>query len=142
MFLFFFQAESISYCGNDRIEDGEECDAGLHGRQGLDKCCDYNCKLKPQAKCSDVNDYCCHQCQIATSGTRCYSSSNYIECFEDHSFCDGFSKTCPSQRPKQKNTPCNSYDSGKCDATGHCLSLCQQQDVSFMPCKCGKNSVK
>ncbi len=136
------KAESISFCGNDRVETGEECDAGLNGRQGLDKCCDYNCKLKKDAQCSDANDYCCNQCKIAPWGTRCYSSSNYIECFEDHSFCDGSSKTCPSQKPKPKDTKCNSYDSGKCDSAGHCLSLCQQQDTSFLPCKCSKQNQK
>ncbi len=138
--LFFnYLAESLSYCGNDRVEGDEECDAGLNSRQVIDKCWDSNCKLKKDAQCSDVNDYCCYQCKIASWGTRCYSSSNYIECFEDHSYCDGVSKNCPSQKPKPKDTACNSHDSGKCDSTGHCLSLCQQQDVSFSPCKCGNS---
>jgi disintegrin and metalloproteinase domain-containing protein 17 len=137
-----FKAESLSFCGNDRIEADEECDAGLSGRQGLDPCCDYNCKLKNNAQCSDANDYCCSQCQIAPWGSRCYSSSNYIECFEDHSYCDGTSKTCPSQKPKPKNTKCNSYDSGKCDSAGHCLSLCQQQDIEYLPCKCDKSQAE
>jgi hypothetical protein len=46
-----FKGESLSYCGNDRIEGYEQCDAGLNGRQGLDKCCDYDCRLKPGAEC-------------------------------------------------------------------------------------------
>jgi hypothetical protein len=41
-----FKAEASSYCGNDRIEADEECDAGLNGRQGLDKCCDANCRFE------------------------------------------------------------------------------------------------
>jgi disintegrin and metalloproteinase domain-containing protein 17 len=46
-----FNSESLSFCGNDRIEGKEECDAGLNGRQGIDKCCDADCKLKPGAEC-------------------------------------------------------------------------------------------
>lgn len=82
-----FRPESASFCGNDRIEEGEECDAGLQGRQGVDKCCDYNCKLRPGAECSDINHSCCKDCKLLPAGRKCYSSSNYIECFEDHSYC-------------------------------------------------------
>jgi disintegrin and metalloproteinase domain-containing protein 17 len=131
-----FTGESLSYCGNDRVEANEECDAGPDGRQGLDKCCDENCKLRPTAQCSDSNHYCCENCRIAQAGFKCYSSSNYIECFDEHSFCDGINKECPSQAPKRQNTPCNSHDSGQCDGRGRCLSLCEQKDKSFYPCKC------
>lgn len=130
-----FKVESKSYCGNDRIEDGEECDAGFPGRQGLDKCCDYNCKLRPGAQCSDANHYCCNNCQIASAVRQCFASTNYVECFEERSFCDGVSKDCPPPKPKPAYTPCYSFDSGRCDSAGHCLSLCQQQDPSYLPCK-------
>ncbi len=37
---------------------------------------------------------------------------------------------------------CKSYDFGKCDATGHCLSICQQMGKSYMPCLCTKKEEK
>ncbi len=46
-----FLAEKSSYCGNNRVEYGEECDVGPDTRYGIDLCCDQNCKLKPNAKC-------------------------------------------------------------------------------------------
>lgn len=85
---------------------------------------------------SDSNHYCCKDCQIARAGYKCYSSPNYIECFEEHSYCDGINKDCPSQKPKQENTTCYSVDFGKCSSTGQCLSLCQQINPAFFQCKC------
>jgi len=137
-----FTGESLSYCGNNRVEANEECDAGPDGRQGLDKCCDENCKLRPSAQCSDSNHYCCENCRIAQAGFKCYSSPNYIECFDEHSFCDGINKECPSQAPKRQNAPCNSHDSGQCDGRGRCLSLCEQKDKSFYACKCQNDEHK
>ena len=137
-----FKAEASSYCGNDRIEADEECDAGLRGRQGLDECCDAQCRLRPGAQCSDANHYCCQSCRMAPRGRRCYSSPSYIDCFEDHSYCTGESKDCPSQSPKRVGTKCNSFDSGVCNANGQCLSLCQQQDMAFFPCQCAPNEQK
>ena len=92
--------------------------------------------MKYQKYLSDSNHYCCNQCKIATKGRKCFSSYNYIECFEDHSYCDGESKDCPTQKPKPANTPCNSHDSGKCNDNGQCMSLCQQMDRSYFACKC------
>ena len=87
-----FRAETMSFCGNDRVEDDEECDAGVVGRQGMDPCCDFNCKLRKGAQCSNSNHNCCKDCKIAPPTQKCYSSPNYVECFESYSYCDGFSK--------------------------------------------------
>ena len=54
-----FTEPEESFCGNLRVEGEEECDAGLLGSEDTDKCCDENCKLRPNAKCSDKNSPCC-----------------------------------------------------------------------------------
>ena len=60
-----FTEPEESFCGNLRVEGDEECDAGLLGSEDTDACCDENCKLRPNAKCSDKNSPCCiGQCSI------------------------------------------------------------------------------
>ncbi|CAF0705583.1 unnamed protein product [Brachionus calyciflorus] len=134
--------ESTAFCGNDRVEPGEECDGGMKGREGLDPCCDYNCKLRPNSECSDNNHYCCQGCKIAPQNYKCYSSSNFFECFNDYSFCDGVSKDCPSPSQRPKDYPCNSYDKGKCNENGQCNSLCRQMDKHYEQCKCSNKEEK
>lgn len=85
---------------------------------------------------SDSNHDCCKGCQVAPKDYKCFSSPNYIECVEEHSYCDGVRTECPSQRPKRENTTCHSLDQGKCSSTGQCLSLCQQTNAAFLQCKC------
>ena len=48
-----FTEPEESFCGNLRVEGDEECDAGLLGSEDTDACCDENCKLRANAKCSD-----------------------------------------------------------------------------------------
>jgi disintegrin and metalloproteinase domain-containing protein 17 len=134
-----FKSEGSSYCGNDRIEDNEECDAGQNGLQDRDLCCDSNCRLRPGSNCSDHNHECCRNCQIAMKGLLCYSSPSYIDCYEDNSKCTGQSKECPVPSPKKKDTQCHSFDGGKCDSTGHCLSVCSQRDINYESCLCTSN---
>ena len=137
-----FVGEQASYCGNGRIEDDEECDVGIDTRLNTDPCCNKYCRLKQTATCSDYNHNCCFQCQIARQGQKCWSSPNYLECFEDHSFCNGVSHDCPIQAALSAGSDCKSYDFGKCDATGHCLSICQQIGKSYMPCLCSEKEEK
>ena len=54
-----FTEPEESFCGNLRVEGDEECDAGLLGSEDTDSCCDENCKLRANAKCSDKNSPCC-----------------------------------------------------------------------------------
>ncbi len=91
---------------------------------------------------SDSNHNCCLNCQIAKKGYKCYSSPNYLECFEDHSYCDGENFDCPTQNPKKANSICNSYDYGKCDSLGHCLSICQQKGHIYTSCLCSNTEEK
>jgi len=127
-----FSQEELKFCGNERIDDQEECDEGENGG----KCCTSNCKLKPGFECSDSNHECCENCKIAKSNRQCFSNPNYLECFEGHSYCDGINKKCPDTKPKPKNSECSSFDMGKCDATGHCNSICQQKNINYASCLC------
>lgn len=88
---------------------------------------------------SNVNDGCCRGCQVAARGLVCFTSQTYTECYNSESFCDGKSKSCPSQSLKPAGTSCFSQDYGKCDSGGRCLSLCQQLDIRTMPCLCESN---
>ena len=54
-----FTEPEESFCGNLRVEGEEECDAGLLGSEDTDACCDENCKLRTNARCSDKNSPCC-----------------------------------------------------------------------------------
>ncbi|KAI5189018.1 hypothetical protein NECID01_0373 [Nematocida sp. AWRm77] len=100
-----------SVCGNGLVEKGEECDAGPFG----DKCCTPTCRLKPGAACSDANNACCINCQIAPQGTVCRKREN--ECQED-SVCNGVSPVCPPPIYRPNKEKCSV---GRC-ASGICTS--------------------
>ncbi|GAB1603951.1 disintegrin and metalloproteinase domain-containing protein 12-like [Argonauta hians] len=79
-------------CGNNFVEEGEECDCGMP--QVCDnKCCDPNtCKLKPKAVCATGK--CCNldTCQLRPPGTVCRPSEG--ECDLDE-YCTGKGEYCP-----------------------------------------------
>ena len=52
-----FKDKSASFCGNSRIELGEDCDGGIVTRQGNDPCCDSKCRLKAGASCRLVIEF-------------------------------------------------------------------------------------
>ena len=103
--------QSVSYCGNGILENGEECDSGVE-----DNCCTSTCKLKPNAKCSDSNHKCCESCQLSSKDRVCAGGT---ECDLTRN-CDGQSPFCPI----------NSYsNNGNTCATGRCSNgLCTNPD--------------
>ncbi|KAK8763468.1 hypothetical protein V5799_033919 [Amblyomma americanum] len=66
-----FSKPEESFCGNSLVEEGEQCDAGLIGSEDSDPCCDEECRLKPNAKCSDRNSPCCRNCDYSQNGALC-----------------------------------------------------------------------
>lgn len=49
-----FAEESLSFCGNHRVDPGEDCDGGFETRLGNDRCCDERCQFRPGAQCRFV----------------------------------------------------------------------------------------
>lgn len=88
---------------------------------------------------SDDNHECCRNCQLATSNVVCYASQSLLECFSDKSFCNGTSKYCPPQPPKRAGSSCSTHEKGQCNASGQCLSVCQQKSLGSLPCLCSNN---
>ncbi|XP_029469435.1 disintegrin and metalloproteinase domain-containing protein 10-like [Rhinatrema bivittatum] len=95
-------------CGNQIVEQGEECDVGP---SDSDPCCygasasdELRCRLQPGKHCSPSQGLCCnHQCDYKPQGTQCQEES---ECkFESH--CSGESAICSEPAPKDNYTLCN-----------------------------------
>lgn len=90
-----FSEPEESFCGNLRVEGGEECDAGLLGTEDNDMCCDKNCKLRKNqgAVCSDKNSPCCAGCVFAPPGLVCREAAH--SACEGEAICNGASADCP-----------------------------------------------
>ena len=88
------------------------------------QCCDENCKLRPNAKCSDKNSPCCISCNFMAQGSKC-RSDNYATC-EEKAVCTGNQAACPASRPMADDTECN--ERGKCK-NGQCIPYCETQHL-------------
>ncbi|XP_078391256.1 disintegrin and metalloproteinase domain-containing protein 10-like, partial [Cetorhinus maximus] len=119
-----FEDSDRPICGNQLVEEGEECDVGYNR---TDPCCydassskNVSCMLKPGKKCSPTCGPCCDsQCELVPPGQRCRIET---ECaFESH--CDGSATTCPESLPKVNYTLCNQG-----------MRLCLNGQCSESPC--------
>ncbi|RUS90436.1 hypothetical protein EGW08_001777 [Elysia chlorotica] len=103
-----FKASDQAFCGNNVVEEGEECDCGYLD-DCTDQCCNgrngqsTDCKLKSNTKCSPTEGPCCTTaCQfkgstdMCASETDCKESSMCVEYpFEDYkTFCNDHSAVC------------------------------------------------
>lgn len=120
---------SGSQCGNGIVEQGEDCDCGgANGCQG-NSCCDPDtCKFTTNSVCDPANEDCCTgQCQFATNGTVCRTSSGTCDPQET---CSGTSATCPVDLKAPNGQSCGADGSGLKCASGQCTSRdlqCQTQ---------------
>lgn len=105
-------------CGNGIVEPGEDCDCGgVDGCKG-DSCCDpTTCKFTQGSVCDDANEDCCNNCQFATNGTVCRTSTGQCDPQE---VCSGTSASCPADKTEKDGTDCGA-DGLKC-ASGQCTS--------------------
>ncbi|KAM4052680.1 disintegrin and metalloproteinase domain-containing protein 10-like isoform 2-T2 [Anomaloglossus baeobatrachus] len=95
-------------CGNQIVEDGEQCDVGLKEN---DMCCyginageSLQCTLKPGKQCSPSQGQCCNSsCSYKPKGELCRKEA---EC-TFQSFCTGQTSLCPISTPKSNYTLCN-----------------------------------
>ncbi|XP_013883020.1 disintegrin and metalloproteinase domain-containing protein 10 [Austrofundulus limnaeus] len=123
-------------CGNGLVEEGEMCDCG-YSDQCNDDCCynaneaeDKKCKLKPGKSCSPSQGPCCQpNCNFKTSSDKCREAS---ECALQ-GWCSGNSASCPTSKPKQNLTTCNSETqvclNGVCSG-----SICEKYKLDVCTC--------
>ncbi|OAJ41886.1 hypothetical protein, variant 1 [Batrachochytrium dendrobatidis JEL423] len=112
---------STGICGNSVKEADEECDCGLPADCAKDPCCDGTvCKLKAPAKCDDLNDSCCSNCQLKTAGTVCHPS---LGSCDTTMTCNGLNATCPTNSSIADGTSCNTSSGvGAQCASGVCTN--------------------
>ncbi|XP_046857676.1 disintegrin and metalloproteinase domain-containing protein 10-like isoform X2 [Xenia sp. Carnegie-2017] len=130
-----FKQTGEAICGNNLVEDGEECDCGFFDDCN-DNCCNHangtvhSCKLKGDAKCSPSQGLCCNDsCQFKNNDTVCETG----DCIED-TRCNSMNATCPQPVTKMDNvTDCNG-DRGVC-LKGECTgSRCLKFNMSECQC--------
>uniref|UniRef100_A0A670J0M4 ADAM metallopeptidase domain 17 n=1 Tax=Podarcis muralis TaxID=64176 RepID=A0A670J0M4_PODMU len=132
-----FQERNNKVCGNSRVDEDEECDPGLL-RLHVDPCCTSECKLKPNAKCSDRNSPCCKGCQFESAQKKCQEAIN-ATC-KGESYCTGNSSECPPPGNAPDDTVC--VDLGKCK-DGSCIPFCEWgKNQSSCACNETDNSCK
>ncbi|KAK9879198.1 hypothetical protein WA026_004046 [Henosepilachna vigintioctopunctata] len=132
-----FSAPQKSFCGNSKVEDNEECDAGLFGTEDTDSCCDKDCKLRPGAVCSDKNSPCCQNCRYMPRGTVC-RQAQYTTC-EEQSVCTGAHSYCPPSPPVNDGIDCQ--EKGKC-VKGECIPFCETRGLYSCMCDTAVNACK
>ncbi|XP_077000470.1 disintegrin and metalloproteinase domain-containing protein 20-like [Tamandua tetradactyla] len=88
-------------CGNNVVEEREDCDCGTVKSCKNDPCCQPNCKLTSGARCAFGG--CCQNCKIMPSGDMCRAEVSQCDLPE---WCDGASAQCPEDVYVQDGTPC------------------------------------
>ncbi|KAH0623151.1 hypothetical protein JD844_031161 [Phrynosoma platyrhinos] len=133
-------------CGNDFVEEGEECDCGTP-KECKNVCCDAaTCKLKPGAKCGYGE--CCENCQLRQAGAVCRPAKHDCDLPE---VCSGRSHQCPADHFRMNGHPCRE-NQGATVAVDFCYNIngkgvyyghCKKANGTYLPCgtrdlKCGK----
>nr|XP_034376683.1 disintegrin and metalloproteinase domain-containing protein 26A-like isoform X2 [Arvicanthis niloticus] len=106
---------NLTKCGNNLVEEGEQCDCGSSESCSTDPCCSEDCVLKPGAQCA--SGLCCQDCQFLQTGTMCRKEKNECDLPE---WCNGTSAECPADVYKEDGSPC---------LCGYCYKKeCRQHD--------------
>ncbi|RUS71444.1 hypothetical protein EGW08_020794 [Elysia chlorotica] len=133
------RSEIFGFCGNGIIDKGEQCDPGVVSKE--DKCCTSKCLFREFANCSETNEECCSDCQIAPKGTVC-RVPGYIHSCIQQSRCTGTHASCPQGPifPDGKECgPQHMCSNGKC--IGPCEIASQiSRDRLFRSCSCTNNA--
>uniref|UniRef100_A0A194ASV7 Metalloproteinase type III 4a n=1 Tax=Sistrurus miliarius barbouri TaxID=8759 RepID=A0A194ASV7_SISMB len=88
-------------CGNELLEEGEECDCGSPANC-QNPCCDAaTCKLTPGSQCA--KGLCCDQCRFKGAGTECRAAKDDCDMAD---LCTGQSAKCPTDRFQRNGHPC------------------------------------
>uniref|UniRef100_UPI0037E962CE disintegrin and metalloproteinase domain-containing protein 10 n=1 Tax=Semicossyphus pulcher TaxID=241346 RepID=UPI0037E962CE len=127
-------------CGNQIVEEGEECDVG---HNDTDLCCfsakqpeGVQCRLKADKACSPSQGLCCSQdCSFRLEGQPCDEET---DC-QKESVCSGLSPLCPAPSNKENLTVCS-------EGTRVCLSGVCAESVcvkhGLQQCDCPGDSMK
>ncbi|XP_036884722.1 disintegrin and metalloproteinase domain-containing protein 28 isoform X1 [Sturnira hondurensis] len=100
---------STALCGNQLVEEEEDCDCGT-SEECTNICCNAEmCKVKAGWMCASGE--CCEGCQIKKAGEVCRPAKDECDLPE---MCDGQSALCPDDRFQVNGFPCQN---GK----GYCL---------------------
>uniref|UniRef100_A0ABI7ZLM8 ADAM metallopeptidase domain 7 n=1 Tax=Felis catus TaxID=9685 RepID=A0ABI7ZLM8_FELCA len=105
------------YCGDKKLDEGEECDCGPV-QECSNPCCDANkCVLKPGFTCAEGE--CCESCQMKKSGSMCRPAKDECDFPE---VCTGHSSACPMDKFQVNGVPCK-------NAKGYCfMGKCPTRD--------------
>ncbi|XP_021059706.1 disintegrin and metalloproteinase domain-containing protein 7 [Mus pahari] len=105
------------FCGNKKVDEGEECDCGPV-QECTNPCCDaHKCVLKPGFTC--VEGECCESCQMKKEGAICRLARNECDISE---VCTGYSPECPKDEFQANGFPCKNGE-------GYCfMGLCPTRD--------------
>ncbi|XP_019394346.1 PREDICTED: disintegrin and metalloproteinase domain-containing protein 21-like [Crocodylus porosus] len=101
-------------CGNQIVEEGEECDCGSEKQCRKDPCCDHTCKRKEGTTCNVGK--CCKNCQLLVEGAICRDTVDECDLPE---YCNGTSPYCPEDTHIQDGTVCGGDGycfHGKCNS--------------------------
>lgn len=106
-----------SKCGNNKLDEGEECDCGLPG-WCKSPCCDPStCKYTSGSQCDRGG--CCKNCKIQHKGSVCRIATDGCDIEEK---CDGVSTECPENLYLQDGRDCKAHNQeGYCKG-GRCWS--------------------
>ncbi|XP_019489987.1 PREDICTED: disintegrin and metalloproteinase domain-containing protein 29-like [Hipposideros armiger] len=113
---------AVAQCGDDVVDEGEQCDCGSFKHCYSNPCCNSDCSLTPGSAC-DV-DRCCTNCTYSPPGTLCRPIQNVCDLPE---YCLGSTSTCPENVYLQDGTPCTEegycYHGNCTDRTMHCREI-------------------
>ncbi|TKC41016.1 hypothetical protein EI555_002406, partial [Monodon monoceros] len=105
------------YCGNKRLDDGEECDCSPV-QECTNPCCEaHKCMLKPGFSCAEGE--CCESCQLKKAASICRPAKDECDFPE---MCTGHSSGCPKDQFQINGFPCK-------NAKGYCfMGNCPTRD--------------
>ncbi|XP_076777074.1 disintegrin and metalloproteinase domain-containing protein 21-like [Arvicanthis niloticus] len=115
--VYYNTTHTYTFCGNFKIDEGEQCDCGSHKACYEDSCCGSDCKLTPGSICD--KELCCANCTFSPSGVLCRPIQNICDLPE---YCNGNVYLCPNDTYLQDGTPCSEV--------GYCYEgNCTDRDV-------------
>uniref|UniRef100_A0A8B9S5B8 ADAM metallopeptidase domain 20 n=1 Tax=Apteryx owenii TaxID=8824 RepID=A0A8B9S5B8_APTOW len=113
-----FYTMKHEYCGNEVVENGEQCDCGSESNCRRDPCCHPNCTFTQGSVCASGE--CCKGCQVLPAGTLCRTSTGDCDLPE---YCNGTSPWCQPDVYLQDGAQCK--DGAYC-YQGKCSSHSKQ----------------